>query len=187
MKYLLRNVNLLDVERGEIVKTDILMENGVFTRIEPDIRLAASKGGTLEAQKLQEIFCDGLFALPGLIDAHSHVELSMLSSASFAEALLQKGTTAAVLDAHDAVNVLGVRGAAYLMKEMAHTPLTPVWMASPCVPSAPGCEDCFGQIELADIRTMIEEYGMYGIAEAMDFHRVIEGEASLAAILAYAR
>ena len=131
MKYLLRNVNLLDVERGEIVKTDILMENGVFTRIEPDIRLAASEGGTPEVQKLQEIFCDGLFALPGLIDAHSHVELSMLSSASFAEALLQKGTTAAVLDAHDAVNVLGVRGAAYLMKEMAHTPLTPVWMASP--------------------------------------------------------
>ena len=216
MKYLLRNVNLLEVERGEIIKTDILMENGVFARIEPDIKPAetedvceaaervckasepegraeasaggaASKGGTPEAQKVQEIFCDGLFALPGLIDAHSHVELSMLSSASFAEALLQKGTTAAVLDAHDAVNVLGVRGAAYLMKEMAHTPLTPVWMASPCVPSAPGYEDCFGQIELADIRTMIEEYGMYGIAEAMDFHRVIEREASLAAILAYAR
>lgn len=215
MKYLLRNVNLLDVECGKIVKTDILMENGVFTRIEPDIRPAAgdvcetaervckasepegraeasaggaaSKGGTLEVQKLKEIFCDGLFALPGLIDAHSHVELSMLSSASFAEVLLQKGTTAAVLDAHDAVNVLGVRGAAYLMREMAHTPFTPVWMASPCVPSAPGYEDCFGQIELADVRTMIEEYGMYGIAEAMDFHRVIEREASLAAILAYAR
>lgn len=206
MKYLLRNVNLLDVERGEIIKTDILMENGVFTRIEPDIRLAAgeaaegayrasesvceaeaSKGSAPKAENLQEVFCDGLFALPGLIDAHSHVELSMLSSASFAEALLQKGTTAAVLDAHDAVNVLGVRGAAYLMKEMAHTPLTPVWMASPCVPSAPGYEDCFGQIELADVRTMIEEYGMYGIAEAMDFHRVIEGDASLAAILAYAR
>lgn len=213
MRYLLRDVSLLDVERGEIIKTDILMENGVFTRIEPNIKPMPAAGGTggVEAAKgrssmeaaagnthgsgesmqgaeaLQEVFCEGLFALPGLIDAHSHVELSMLSSASFAEAVLQKGTTAAVLDAHDAVNVLGARGAAYLMQEMAHTPLTPVWMASPCVPSAPGYEDCFGQIELADVRTMVEEYGMYGIAEAMDFHRVIEGEASLAAILAYAR
>lgn len=180
MKFLLRDVRLLDVVKGEIVRTDILMENGVFARIEPDMQTEA-------AGDIEEVSCEGLFALPGLIDAHSHVELSMLSSASFAEAVLQQGTTAAVLDAHDAVNVLGARGAAYLMKEMAHTPLTPVWMASPCVPSAPGFEDCFGQIELADVKTMVEEYGMYGIAEAMDFHRVIEGEASLAEILAYGR
>ena len=180
MRFLLRNVRLLDVLQGEIVKTDILMENGIFARIEPDMQIEA-------ARDIKEVSCEGLFALPGLIDAHSHVELSMLSSASFAEVVLQHGTTAAVLDAHDAVNVLGARGAAYLMKEMAHTPFTPVWMASPCVPSAPGFEDCYGQIELSDVKTMIEEYGMYGIAEAMDFHRVIEGESSLAAILAYGR
>lgn len=180
MRFLLRNVRLLDVVRGEIVRTDILMENGVFARIEPDMPVE-------QARDIKELSCEGMFALPGLIDAHSHVELSMLSSASFAEAVLKQGTTAAVLDAHDAVNVLGARGAAYLMKEMAHTPLTPVWMASPCVPSAPGFEDCFGQIELSDVKTMIEEYGMYGIAEAMDFHRVTEGEASLAAILSYGR
>ena len=180
MRFLLRNVRLLDVLQGEIVQTDILMENGIFARIEPDMQIEA-------ARDIKEVSCEGLFALPGLIDAHSHVELSMLSSASFAEVVLQRGTTAAVLDAHDAVNVLGARGAAYLMKEMAHTPFTPVWMASPCVPSAPGFEDCYGQIELSDVKTMIEEYGMYGIAEAMDFHRVIEGESSLAAILAYGR
>lgn len=180
MKFLLRNVRLLDVLQGEIVRTDILMENGIFARIEPDMQIEP-------ARDMKEVSGEGYFALPGLIDAHSHVELSMLSSTSFAEAVLKQGTTAAVLDAHDAVNVLGARGGAYLMKEMAHTPLTPVWMASPCVPSAPGYEDCFGQIEPADVKTMIEEYGMYGIAEAMDFHRVIEGEASLAAILAYGR
>lgn len=66
-----------------------------------------------------------------MIDAHTHVELSMLSSASFAEALIQNGTTAAVLDPHDAVNVLGHKGAKYLMEEMKETELTPVWMASP--------------------------------------------------------
>ena len=61
---------------------------------------------------------------------------------------MQNGTTAAVLDPHDAVNVLGHKGAKYLMEEMKETELTPVWMASPCVPSAPGYEDCYGQVML---------------------------------------
>jgi len=62
---------------------------------------------------------------------------------------------------------------------MKETELTPVWMASPCVPSAPGYEDCYGQVMLSDVKVMVEEYGMYGIAEAMDYNRVIAKEASL--------
>lgn len=180
MRFLIRDVQMVDVLHDKIVRTDILMGNGVFERIEPDMQIP-------EANDMKVIYGNGLFALPGLIDSHSHVELSMLSSTSFAEAVLNNGTTAAVLDAHDAVNVLGPAGAKYLMQEMKNTPLTPVWMASPCVPSAPGYEDCYGQVGLPEVRTMIEEYGMYGIAEAMDYNRVIQGEASLAEILSYAR
>ena len=89
-------------------------------------RLASGNAGTGKCQRgayehgcefapVTVINGEGLTALPGLIDAHTHVELSMLSSASFAEALIQNGTTAAVLDPHDAVNVLGHKGAKYLI------------------------------------------------------------------------
>ena len=183
MSLLIKNINLVDVIKGEIRTADIYIEDGIFKKISEKISARAIS----KDENMVIINGVGRYAIPGLIDAHTHVELSMLSSASFAEAVLSNGTTAAVLDPHDVVNVLGHKGAKYLMQEMEQTDLTPVWMASPCVPSAPGYEDCYGQIYLDDIKTMIEQYGMHGIAEAMDYDRVISGEDSLSEILSYAR
>lgn len=183
MSLLIKNVAIADVLEDEIKTGDIYIRNGRFEKIAEHIDASEIE----EKEHLTVINGEGLTALPGLIDAHTHVELSMLSSASFAEALIQNGTTAAVLDPHDAVNVLGHKGAKYLMEEMKETDLTPVWMASPCVPSAPGYEDCYGQVMLSDVKVMVEEYGMYGIAEAMDYNRVIAKEASLKEILDYGK
>ena len=183
MSLLIKNVAIADVLEDEIKTGDIYIRNGRFEKIAEHI----DAGEIEEKEHLTVINGEGLTALPGLIDAHTHVELSMLSSESFAEALIQNGTTAAVLDPHDAVNVLGHKGAKYLMEEMKETELTPVWMASPCVPSAPGYEDCYGQVMLSDVKVMVEEYGMYGIAEAMDYNRVIAKEASLKEILDYGK
>lgn len=185
MKYLIKNVQLVDVVADRIYPADVLMADGCFSMI---IEHGKEEGIDVCSlcQDTKVVDAEGSYALPGLIDAHTHVELSLLSSASFAEAVLACGTTAAVLDPHDAVNALGAKGAWYLMEEMKGTKLTPVWMASPCVPSAPGYEDCYKQIMLEDVKIMVEEYGMYGIAEAMDYDRVISGEESLAEILAYA-
>lgn len=179
MKYLIKNVNMVDVEKNEIRQTDIAIEDEIFGQIASGIKQ--------ESGQYEVIDAEGLYALPGLIDAHSHVELSLLSSVPLAEAIMEKGTVAAVLDPHDAVNVLGAKGAKYLMDEMETTQFTPVWMASPCVPSAPEYEDCFGQIMLKDVKTMIEDYGMYGIAETMDYNRVIKEEKTLKQILEYAQ
>lgn len=179
MQYLIKNTKMVDVENNEIKITDIFVKDGVFEKVSPKIEILSKECQIIDGKEL--------YALPGFIDAHSHVELSLLSSIPFAEAIMEKGTVAAVLDPHDAVNALGVKGAKYLMEEMECTPFTPVWMASPCVPSAPGYEDCFGQVMLEDVKTMIEDYGMYGIAETMDYNRVIQGEKSLKEILEYAR
>lgn len=183
MSLLIKHAAIADVLENEIKTGDIYIKDGRFEKIAEYI----DAGEIEEKEHLTVINGEGLTALPGLIDAHTHVELSMLSSASFAEALIQNGTTAAVLDPHDAVNVLGHKGAKYLMEEMKETELTPVWMASPCVPSAPGYEDCYGQVMLSDVKVMVEEYGMYGIAEAMDYNRVIAKEASLKEILDYGK
>ena len=117
MSLLIKNVAIADVLEDEIKTGDIYIRNGRFEKIAEHI----DAGEIEEKEHLTVINGEGLTALPGLIDAHTHVELSMLSSASFAEALIQNGTTAAVLDPHDAVNVLGHKGAKYLMEEI-HVP-----------------------------------------------------------------
>lgn len=186
MKIGIKNIRLVDVLSDRIYPAEVWMEDGRFVKV---VSLEEGKDASKEEVAGDAVLVDGggAYALPGLVDAHTHVELSLLSSAPFAEAILACGTTAAVLDPHDAVNTLGTEGARCLMEEMRGTKLTPVWMASPCVPSAPGYEDCYKQIMVEDVKTMVEEYGMYGIAEAMDYNRVIAGEESLAEILAYAR
>ena len=123
MSLLIKHASIVDVRKNEIKTGDIYISNGHFEKIAEHIPTSKIK----EKEQLIIINAEGLTALPGLIDAHTHVELSMLSSASFAEALIQNGTTAAVLDPHDAVNVLGHKGAKYLMEEMKETELTPVW------------------------------------------------------------
>lgn len=103
MSLLIKNVAIADVLEDKIKTGDIYIRNGRFEKTAEHIDASEIE----EKEHLTVINGEGLTALPGLIDAHTHVELSMLSSASFAEALMQNGTTAAVLDPHDAVNVLG--------------------------------------------------------------------------------
>ena len=117
MKYLIKNVNMVDVEKNEIRQTDIVIEDEIFGQIASGIKQ--------ESGQYEVIDAEGLYALPGLIDAHSHVELSLLSSVPLAEAIMEKGTVAAVLDPHDAVNVLGAKGAKYLMDEWKRHSLHP--------------------------------------------------------------
>ena len=112
MSLLIKHAAIADVLENEIKTGDIYIKDGRFEKIAEHI----DAGEIEEKEHLTVINGEGLTALPGLIDAHTHVELSMLSSASFAEALIQNGTTAAVLDPHDAVNVLGHKGAKYLME-----------------------------------------------------------------------
>lgn len=180
MKILIKQIQMVDVIKGDINKRDILIDNGIFEKIAEKIMIDNVEDVTI-------IDGQDFFALPGLIDAHTHVELSLLSSVSFAECLIKNGTTSTVLDPHDVINVLGHKGAKYLMDEMKGTCLKTTWMASPCVPSAPAYEDCYGSITIEDIQIMIEKYGMQGIAEAMDYNRVIEKEEELAKILKYAK
>ena len=96
MSLLIKHASIVDVRKNEIKTGDIYISNGHFEKIAEHIPTSEIK----EKEQLIIINAEGLTALPGLIDAHTHVELSMLSSASFAEALIQNGTTAAVLDPH---------------------------------------------------------------------------------------
>jgi adenine deaminase len=94
---------------------------------------------TLQKGKIKEIGkirnCPDLFILPGLIDAHIHIESSMATPGSFAVAAVSRGTTGVVSDPHEIANVLGIIGVKYMMDDAARVPLK-FWFGAPsCVPA----------------------------------------------------
>lgn len=176
---LIKNAKVVNVFTKEILEGAVLCRGGIIEAV------FAAGEALPDADRCYDAHSS--YLLPGLIDAHTHIEMSQLSAAPFAEAVLRQGTTTAILDPHDIVNVMDAEGAALLMDELKTTRLKGIFMAPPCVPSSPPFEDSGCSIELTQVRRMIEDYGMYGIAETMDFGRVLDQEPELKKILDWAK
>ncbi|MHB9032058.1 MAG: adenine deaminase [Anaerolineae bacterium] len=129
----------------------------------------------------------GQYLLPGLISAHDHNEMTMMSMVPFTEAVLPQGTTSVILDPHDSVNVLGIAGLEAMLAEARDLPLHTVFMASPCVPSAPGLEHAGAEIGVRELAEMVALPGVRGVAEAMDFLGIINPTPEREAMLAWIR
>ncbi|MDD1661105.1 MAG: amidohydrolase family protein, partial [Methanomicrobiales archaeon] len=80
---------------------------------------------------------DGARVVPGLIDAHVHIESSLLVPTEYARAVLPHGTTTVIADPHEIANVAGIRGIQYLMEEASLSPLDFLFTLPSCVPSTP--------------------------------------------------
>lgn len=172
------NAQIVNVFSGKINTGSIVVNNGRIDAVLP--REGQADPGPIYDAK-------GKYVLPGLIDAHGHIEMSYLDATSFAKAVLPTGTTGAVLDPHDMMNALGVKGVELLVNELNTTKLKGYFMAPPCVPSAPKFEDAYGSAILDTTAYCVEKLGMNGIAEVMDFDRAIEHEPELSRILDWAK
>ncbi|MEK7691553.1 MAG: adenine deaminase C-terminal domain-containing protein [Bdellovibrionota bacterium] len=164
---LLRNASLVDVKEKTIRKSDILIRNGVFAPID----------GLRAGAKVIDL--TGRYLCPGLIDSHTHSELSLMSVAPFAEMLTAFGTTAAIIDCHDFVNVVGMRGLRLLIRESSGTSLRAYFTAPACVPSRRGFEDSGALIAAKDIEAALCLKRVIGLAEVMDTERVLARDAEL--------
>jgi adenine deaminase len=176
--YAITNARLVNVTSATVQEVDVLLKNGLVAWIGP------RKSGRKSVKTLD---ANGKYLLPGLIDAHTHYEMSMLSAVPFAEAVVPQGTTAAMIDPHDIVNVMGMRGMLLLAEEARTTPLKAFFMVPPCVPSSPKLEDAGSTVALADVQQGMKCDLAWGIAETMDFVRVLEREPELMRILEWAR
>ncbi|NIV57737.1 MAG: amidohydrolase family protein, partial [Actinobacteria bacterium] len=95
------------------------------------------------------------YVCPGLIDAHVHIESSMVTVPEFARAVVPRGTTAVVTDPHEIANVLGVPGIRYMLDSAEGLPLHVFVMASSCVP-ATHMETAGAKLEAADLEVLFE-------------------------------
>ena len=117
----------------------------------------------------------GLRVVPGLVDAHVHIESSLLCPAEFARAVLPRGTTTVVADPHEIANVMGVSGIEYLLHEGRATPLDILVMLPSCVPATP--EDTGGAVLTADhLLPFLGRKGVLGLGEMMDVPGVLAAD-----------
>jgi adenine deaminase len=123
--------------------------------------------------------------VPGFVDAHVHVESSLLTLERFAEVVLARGTTTIVADPHELANVVGAQGVHWLLDAAASVPLNVFVMAPSCVPAS-DFESPRGPLEVGDIEDILSREGALGVAEMMNFPGVIAGDPAVLGKLAAA-
>ena len=149
--------NLLNVSTEETYGAEINIQNGIITCVKP----------------VNHEF-KGLI-LPGFIDAHIHIESSMLTPARFAEAVVPHGTTAVVADHHEIANVLGLEGINYMVKDASTVPLKVFLTAPSCVPSTI-FETSGAIISTEEIKNLLKADNVVALGEMMNFPGVIRDD-----------
>lgn len=125
----------------------------------------------------------GGFLVPGLIDTHMHVESSMVTPATYADAVVPRGVTTAVWDPHEFGNVHGIAGVDWAIAATRGLPLRFVVLAPSCVPSAPGLEGAGADFDAATVAGLLARPEIGGIAEVMTMRAVIDGEPRMSGIV----
>jgi len=172
---------LIDVASGRR-KADLVVKYAeiinVLTEefIKADIAICGDKiAGIGSYDGIKEIDANGLYAVPGLIDGHTHLEMSMLSVTEFARLVVPKGTTSVIADPHEIANVLGKDGIRVLIEEANTTPLKVFFEVPSCVPSSP-LERSGAIITAEDVAEILEWDDVIGLAEVMNYPGVINGD-----------
>ena len=136
--------------------------------------------GIGEYEGKREHDLSGAYVVPGLIDAHVHIESSLLAPAEYARLVLAHGTTTVIADPHEIANVCGAPGIDYMLAEGARTPLDVLVMFPSCVPATP-FDKGGAVLTAADLARFRGREGVVGLAEVMNVPGVLFGDEDLRA------
>lgn len=170
---IIRNGRWVSVQTGEIIpNTDVAIIDG-------RIAFVGSDASHTIGPNTQVIDANGRYLVPGLLDAHMHVESGMITVSEFVRAVAPHGTTGMFVDPHEIANVFGVNGVRLMVDEAACQPIH-VWVQMPsCVPSAPGFETSGAEIHAEDVTEAMNWPGIIGLGEMMNFPGVANGDEHL--------
>lgn len=159
----LKGCRLINVFSGDIQPADVAIADGYV----------AGVGEGYPGH--QQFDLEGRWIAPGLIDAHMHIESSMMLPSRLAPALLARGTTAVISDPHEISNVMGIEGIRLMIRDSGSVPLDFYFMAPSCVP-ATALETSGARLRAADLASIREEPRVLGLAEVMNYPGVLDGE-----------
>ncbi len=157
----LKNGRIVNVLSGEIHDGDVAVHDGRIVGI-----------GRYEGNETVDLA--GAYLAPGFIDAHIHLESTMLTVPEFTRAVVPRGTAAVVVDPHEFANVAGAAGIDYVLDMARRVPLDIFVMVSSCVPATP-LETAGATLSPADMAPFLDRQGVAGIAEMMNFPGVFLG------------
>ncbi len=172
----------------------LLLEGGrivnLFTRRieEGSLALLGSRiagVGARYSEGSEVIDLEGGLIIPGLIDAHIHIESTLLLPSHFAAAVLPHGTTAVIADPHEIANVLGEAGIDFMLSISEKLPLDFYFMVPSCVP-ATEMETAGGEITPVQVERLLGHPRMLGLGEMMNFPGVVHGDTAVEAKIAAA-
>ncbi len=177
----IRGGRWVSVQSGEIVPdTDIAILDNRIAYVGPDASHTVGEDTEI-------IDADNRFLVPGLLDAHMHVESGMVTVTEFVRAVAPRGTTGMFIDPHEIANVLGIDGVRLMVEESAVQPIH-VWVQMPsCVPSAPGLETPGAKIGPEEVEEAMKWDRIIGLGEMMNFPGVFNSDEKLHAEMAATR
>nr|WP_181987112.1 adenine deaminase [Ruminococcus bromii] len=158
----LKNAKYLNVFSNEFLCGDIAVANGLIAGV-----------GKYDGKT--EIDVSGKFVLPGFIDAHIHLESSMVTPAEFAKAVVAHGTTTVITDPHEITNVMGIDGVEYMIQASQNLPIDVHFMMPSCVP-ATEIDESGAELDCKDIDLYLDNKKVLGLAEMMNYVGVINGD-----------
>ncbi len=160
-----KNGKIVDVLSHRIIEGDIAVSNGFIA-------------GIGEYKGKSEIDLKGRYIIPGLIDAHVHMESSHVTPERYAEAVVPHGTTTVIADPHEIANVLGSEGIRYMIDSSKNIPLKVYFMIPSCVP-ATSFEHAGAVLEAEDISALMGDERVLGLGELMDYPSVVSAAESV--------
>lgn len=174
----IRHGRWLNVHTGEIIPgTDVAICGCRIAYVGPD-------AGHTIGEQTRLIAANGRYLIPGLCDAHMHVESGMITVTEFARAVIPHGTTSMFIDPHEIANVLGLPGVRLMHDEAATLPINVYVQMPSCVPSAPGLETPGASIGPADVAEAMTWPGIIGLGEMMNFPGIYGNNAHMHAEVA---
>lgn len=174
----IRGAAWVNVHSREVIPgSDIAIADGRFAYCGPD-------ASAMIGPDTKVIEANGRYVIPGLCDAHMHVESGMLTVTQFSRAVMPHGTTSMFIDPHEVANVLGLEGVRLMHDEALEQPINVFVQMPSCAPSAPGLETTGQEITPEDVAEAMVWPGIIGLGEMMNFPGVINADPKMLAEIA---
>ncbi|NJK45678.1 MAG: adenine deaminase [Pleurocapsa sp. SU_196_0] len=170
----IRNARVVDVHTLTVYRASVAVKHGFVALVGED------------TDAVEIVDASGGFLAPGLLDAHIHIESSLMTPRRFAGVVVPRGTVGVVAEPHELVNVMGLSGLHWMLEAGRNTPLH-VWASVPsCVPAS-RFEASNATVTAADLGEALRTEGVLGLAEMMNYPGVLNLDAAVWDILEAAR
>lgn len=161
---------------------DLVLKNAVYVNVFANqlctADIAVAEGlivGMGEYSGAEEVDCTGKIVLPGFLDAHIHLESSLVSPREFVKAVLPHGTTTVITDPHEIANVMGTDGIDYMLQATEGLPVDVRFMLPSCVPATP-LDESGAVLDYRSLDSFYDHPRVQGLAEMMNFVGIISGD-----------